>query len=384
MSRFTALLFTVLLALLGACGGGMGDETDPTPPSPTPPINLPLENQEADTWQNYAGAQDTVCASGAPYSHYAYKGSVNKLVIDFQGGGACWDAETCRQSSSNVGSNFTYLDTVNFYDVDGELPGIYDHAREDNPVQDWYHVYIPYCTGDIHIGNNTQTYTDDEGSFEIQHNGAVNAQSVLDWTFTNFEAPEQIFVTGCSAGGYGAAYWTQTIAEQYPNADIKQLGDCAAGVSDEAFASELATNWDTAATFPELTFDADVVDEAYTQALAAYPELEMAQYHSILDGVQIGFYARGTGQALSPEIGLEWSNIMRNSLNEIDATALNRFAYYISNLDENEDSSDGTDHCVIEKDDFYTLETNGVTFVDWLSDYLAGDEVENVSTTLTP
>ena len=326
-TTLTVLSFVLVLSalLLAACG-------DTTDPDNTP---LPLENQPDGEWQLYEGAEDTICANGTPYSYYAYKGSTNNVVIDFQGGGACWNSGTCSQGSSTAGDDAFYTDSVIFYDTTGNFPGIYDHDRDDNPIKDWYHVFIPYCTGDIHIGNAEQTYTAPNGTdFTIQHNGAVNARSVLDWTFENFEDPEQIFVTGCSAGGYGAAYWTETIAENYPDADIKQLGDCAAGASSPEFSDIAEASWNPSATFPDLVFDENAVNTAYTEALTNYPDLDMAQYHSIFDEIQIGFYAAGIGEPVSPEIGAQWSQIMQTSMATIDASVAGRYSYYISALDE--------------------------------------------------
>jgi hypothetical protein len=36
----------------------------------------------------------TGCGRGAPYSFFFRPGTVNKVVIDFEGGGGCWDALT--------------------------------------------------------------------------------------------------------------------------------------------------------------------------------------------------------------------------------------------------------------------------------------------------
>jgi len=36
-----------------------------------------------------------VCMNGSPYSFFARRGTVNKLVMYYQGGGACWEQLTC-------------------------------------------------------------------------------------------------------------------------------------------------------------------------------------------------------------------------------------------------------------------------------------------------
>ena len=40
------------------------------------------------------------------------------------------------------------------------------------------HVYVPYCTGDLHWGNATVRYQE---GVTIEHRGAVNAQAAVDW-----------------------------------------------------------------------------------------------------------------------------------------------------------------------------------------------------------
>ena len=103
-TTLTVLSFVLVLSalLLAACG-------DTTDPDNTP---LPLENQPDGEWQLYEGAEDTICANGTPYSYYAYKGSTNNVVIDFQGGGACWNSGTCSQGSSTAGDDAFYTDSV--------------------------------------------------------------------------------------------------------------------------------------------------------------------------------------------------------------------------------------------------------------------------------
>src|SRR5262249_37076815 len=38
---------------------------------------------------------DPKCVNGSPYKFFARRGTVNKLVMYYQGGGACWEQTTC-------------------------------------------------------------------------------------------------------------------------------------------------------------------------------------------------------------------------------------------------------------------------------------------------
>ncbi|MBK9371732.1 MAG: hypothetical protein IPN01_36495 [Deltaproteobacteria bacterium] len=111
-----------------------------------------------------------------------------------------------------------------------EFEGVYDLTDPQNPFVDWYHVIVPYCTGDIHWGDAVTTYGEGEDAVTIEHKGAVNTRAILDWVESQFSGPEQIVVTGCSAGAYGSAMWAPHIQRMYPNAQVNQIGDGGAGV----------------------------------------------------------------------------------------------------------------------------------------------------------
>lgn len=336
---------------------------------------------EPGIWNELSGGEGTVCADGSDYSYFAHVGDTEKLVIDFQGGGACWNAQSCSSPITEESTGF-YFPKVMPGDVTRATPqGIYDRDNDANPVGDWNHVYIPYCTGDLHIGNVAQDYSLEDGEIlEIEHKGSVNAQAALGWTFENFADPEAIFLTGCSAGAYGSAYWAATIEAQYPGTPIYQLGDCGAGVASDAFSTTIAESWNVAATFPDITFDANAVTNTYIDTLENSDTLKMAQYNTLFDGTQIFFYAFGLGQPISTEISTEWSSTMLDAMRAIGAD--DNFAAYVSLADDNDDLSDGTQHCIIGQENFYDVEVDGRTFRDWLDDYVNGREVGTVIATV--
>lgn len=369
------LLSAVLavFALLTACA------TPVTPPAPELPNVPALPNLEPGVWTAFAPAGETICSDGSPYSYYVYPGTVNKVVVDFEGGGACWNGATCAEGSG------AYQPSIP--DPDGRLEGvsgIYDKANPDNPVGDWYHVFVSYCTADVHLGDSVQTYDTADGE-RINHNGQNNVDAVLSWVEREFSAPEAVLVTGCSAGAYGAALYTPRIAEAYPDADVTQLGDCGAGVIPDSFAvgEDGLNRWNIGAVLPEgvdvtegvpATFLAD----AYVAIGQAHPEVTLAQYNSLLDDVQIIFYALQLGLDPSdPEaqqIAAEaWVTGLSASLQEIQAGLPGGFSSYTSLLDDNGTLEDGTAHCVINRPDFYTLTTSGASLADWLDALINGD-----------
>ena len=384
LRRYGLILLGVFTLFLVACSEEMTD---------TPRVPDLME----EVWTEFPGNTETECADGSDYSYFVHPGTENKLVIDFQGGGACWDDGTCSLPIDEPGSFGVYNSRV--FGEPAPL-GLYDKTNPDNPVGDWYHAYIPYCTADIHIGDSTQTYTNpnDGAEITVQHKGQANAQAVLDWVFEEFEAPETIFVTGCSAGGraYGSIAYTPQIREQYPNADVVQMGDCGAGVTPEVFfeGEDGVSRWNTESVLAELIpqldlsggLDATFLTNIYETVGESYPESIVSQYNSAFDGIQIYFYALQQGASFQPSeeelqrATQEWTAGLDTSLSAIDE-ATDNFYFYTSLLDDDDSLENGTTHCIIGRPEFYTYELNGVPFVSWVDDLVNGrtDELENVS-----
>jgi len=120
--------------------------------------------------------------------------------------------------------------------------GINDPAAPN--FKTWSHVYIPYCTGDLHWGDADIEY---QPGLLIRHRGAVNANSAVDWMAENFPKPKTVFVTGCSAGSYASVYWASKVGVTYattsPTTKVVQFGDSGSGIVTEKFLKEAFINW---------------------------------------------------------------------------------------------------------------------------------------------
>ena len=388
---FGPILLGTLVLFLAACAEEATRPTTPNQPTTPPSVPSPV----ASMWNKFPGNTETECADGSDYAYYVYPGTVNKLVIDFQGGGACWDDETCSLPIDEPATPGAYNSRV----FGEPAPrGIYDKTREDNPTKDWYHAFISYCTADIHIGNSTQTYTNTTSGeeFSVQHKGQVNAQAVLDWIYSEFRAPETILMTGCSAGAYGSISYLPQVRERYPDAAIYQLGDSGAGVTPEVFFSgeDGINHWNTQSVLAELIPELDLsgglnptfITNIYELAGAQNPGGIVSQYNSAADGIQILFYALQQGAAFLPsqqefqQAAQGWIPGLRASLGLIAADTDN-FYSYVSELEDNDNPDDGTAHCIINRPEFYSYELNGTSFASWFEDLINGrkDALKNVA-----
>lgn len=265
--------------------------------------------------------------------------------------------------------------------------GIFDFTNNENPFKEWNFVYIPYCTGDLHWGKQDTEYTKDSLKATIRHRGHVNFQLVLEWLKNHFKNPEPevIFVTGISAGSYGAIFNFPYIAEEFTNSELHLLGDAGNGVITDAFKQNIDDTWGSslpdAGNFKEFAsynIDDLTMADLYSTIANFYINSHFAQYTAAWDENQVFFYnvmvnIENPGEDYEnwyhkndPENlpWCEWHDIMINILDDtISALVNSNYAYYIA---------PGEVHTILMNNDVYTLTVNGVRFVDWLRSIVEG------------
>jgi hypothetical protein len=142
-----------------------------------------------------------------------------------QGGGACWDTMMCLVNHSSVHLDDTVDEPVVLAEA-ANLSGLFDHANEANPFKDYAYVYMPYCTGDLHIGTQTKLYEGGpNGDETVHHHGGTNVEEYLKRLVATFPDVERIMVSGISAGGYGATLNWWRFQAAFPNARVDVLDD---------------------------------------------------------------------------------------------------------------------------------------------------------------
>ncbi|MCM2258309.1 MAG: pectinacetylesterase family protein [Vicinamibacteria bacterium] len=321
-------------------------------------VAFPAGPAEAQ-WETIAPGGDTVCSDGSPWKFFVHRGDPGKLLVEFEGGGACWSGATCELDI------YTRRVTVDpeLARQQGLLVGIYDRDNPENPFRDWTHVYVPYCTGDLHWGSAATTHTGSRGEFVVQHKGAVNAATALAWTAENVPAPSQVFVAGCSAGGYGAIFWAPRIAAQWPAARLAHLSDSAAGVVAPGLFSTLLPAWNAAAAWPGFVTGLDLagldpaaisLPQMYDAILAYNPGAGFAQFNTTFDATQIFFYGISKNE-VSLADAATWSAQMQAHLARIELNP--NFSSYLAA---------GTEHCVINRAEFYTTTVGDRRLVDFV------------------
>jgi Pectinacetylesterase len=324
------LLAALLATLLLAAGGG---QSAPTAPS---------------DWQRIAPGGGTRCARGGAYAFWAKVADPRRLVVFFQGGGGCFDATTCAPGSAWFDDSVTSSDDPSF------AGGMLDLSDRRNPFAGWSWVFVPSCTGDVHVGDTVARY----GPTRVHQRGWRNARAALEWAFRRLPSVESVLVTGCSAGSVGSAFHVPAVLDRWPLARVTQVGDSLAFVFHRPVT---LTGWRAHRHFPpffRIGARSFTMVEYLTALARRYPKRVFARFNHAGDDVQEAFYGAvgGRGGGFEPRL-------------RAAETRLKRLPNYRSYL------ACGDEHCSFENEGFYSTRVDGVVLRDWVAGLAAGRDV---------
>jgi len=232
-------------------------------------------------WVDIEGSE---CIGGQQTGVYVRRGGGKNLGVYLYGGGACFNLETCAVAVTtdphpgNPGTN-----------------GIFD-SRSDNPLVGYNWMAVPYCTGDVHAGDIDHRFSGKERHFA----GARNLKLMMSYATQQFTDVEQIFITGESAGGFGAAASYATIRDFYPSARGVLMDDSGPILDDDALPACLQKKWrnawDLNKNMPSdcpCNTDSGNLVSIWDYAKARYPEDSFSLVSSQTDSVISTFFAYG-------------------------------------------------------------------------------------------
>jgi hypothetical protein len=238
------------------------------------------------TWLDVPGMGcDDGSATGVAVNPGPAPAGSGALFIYFMGGGACWDASTCFVLNTTVHGPFGKAQ----WEATGAaaLAGPLDRGRATNPFRDASYVFIPYCTGDLHAGNNVATY-DVLGPRTYAHVGRRNVEALLPRLRATWPAPTRVVVAGSSAGGYGATLNYELFRRAYPDAEVALIDDAGPLLEGDGIpADERAAwyaNWHLGDVVdPQCPDCRSDLSRLYPALVAKYPRDRMALLTSLQD-----------------------------------------------------------------------------------------------------
>jgi hypothetical protein len=302
-------------------------------------------------WERIVPGGDCQCSDGSEFSFWVRQSNPDKVLFYLQDGGVCFSAATCAPDSG------LYNTTI------GEGPigagGIFDLTNERNPFADYSIVYVPYCTGDAHLGNITTEYA---SGLTVHHKGYVNGSAALDYVATIAPSSSDVVVLGESAGSIAAPLYAGLVSDRFPDARITVLADGSGSYPDEPRINEIIAAWGFSTIIPPWDASASSTPEQWSlpglfiQSGRHEPEIVFARHDYAYDEQQQRWHAIAgipTNDLLS---------LIDANETQIEAAGVNLVSY-IAPGDEHTTLSDGT---------FYTEEVNGQPLVDWVTRLVEG------------
>jgi len=321
----------------------------------------PFPNDSSSGWQ-WVDVEGTECMNGKQtgvYVRYSQKGNKG-LGVYLYGGGACWNAATCDGMS-----------TKNPHPGSMGSGGIFK-STTDNPLDDYNWITVPYCTGDIHLGENEEKI----GGADRRFSGANNIKLMMERAVATFTDIETIFVTGESAGGFGSLAAYPLVRDTFPDARGVLMDDSGQVFGDDYLPVCLATEWrqtwglnkNLPADCP-CNNDAGNLGSAWEYFRQRYPTDSLSLISSINDAVISTFFGFGEDDCKAV-LPVGYSD-MHNGLKDL--------AY---NHSVNVYMIPGAGHTHTSHKEFYSRSVQGIYLNQWIAQLL--DPTQDDPATVEP
>ncbi len=354
-----------------ATDGGALDAGSPDSGTvPTGPITAP---DETWTWVDFPEAK---CINGSPTGiGVNIKPGSTKLMIFLMGGNACFN-----QASCFVTANLNGYGEAEFNQELSMVQGtfILDRSQAANIFNDYSFVYVPYCTGDVHAGSQPNGSV--AGS-SYSFTGYDNITAYLDRLVPTFPNVTEVVLSGVSAGGFGAMLNFQHVQSAFGD-DVRvtlvddsgppmggaYIAPCLQAHFRDTWGYDTGLLADCAECLA--TPDRSFIEPFFDQLMTLYADRNFAVISSDGDEVIRGFW--GFGQ-----------NSCRN-INDIFPPAYPP-ATYRAGLEDFRDNiamglpnvglymKTGSTRHVWLNSDPRTIDQDGVTLSDWLSQAISDD-----------
>lgn len=369
-TAFVTLALAVAVAgtTLAACGGEAASERDATTATTatvatatgaaggeaTPAAGTP--------WERIDAPADCMCSDGSPFAYYLREADPTRVLFFLEGGGACFDAESCAPASGSY--------TVRLSPESGAMAaagtgqGLLDVTDERNPLRDFSIVYVPYCTGDVHLGDAT---TDYGGGVVVQHKGARNVRAAIATTLDRFPDIAELVVAGVSAGSIPSPLAAGLLADGAPDARVTVVADGSGGYPNEpALVSYVGGRWGAFGNVPDWPETAGLTPEQwnfaqlYISSGRRHPDIVFTRHDYAFDRTQID-YAAMAGYDAS-----ELDRAMGATEQLIESSGVDVLTFL----------QPGDDHTLLGRPRFYDDELDGARYVDWLTAVIRREDLD--------
>lgn len=308
-----------------------------------------------------------ISATGKPYHGCLRLGSENKLMICFSGGGVSVNEYTAArpQVVGGTGQMFYANDAI-FGNLVLKL-GTCGRSRK-NPFRDWTVLFVPYASGDFHCGTGDFPYTDlAEKPAVLHHHGYTNYRLLLDKIKELIPKPDQILVTGFSAGAFATALLTDDVAAAFPACqDVTACVDSALIHYDwQQVAREV---WQTPAEIAARLKGTDLVSDSLEALHVKRPGVKIMFCCSKRDSAlsQLQRYFDDNLWVFDKMAGDVFQARLRDMMARLQISIPDLSIFIFDTPDKTHQDAGLTAHCIIASGAAFSTAVDGVTCSHWL------------------
>jgi Pectinacetylesterase len=345
--------------VVAACGGSSDRARATAKSAATTP---PGERK----WTKVSPGGDCMCADGSEFAFFERRADPTKVVLFLDGGGVCYDAETCAFTGLGTGGEASYD-----WSIYGEDPsqegGIFNFARAGNPFRDYSFIYVPSCTGDSHLGDRTYKYSP---TLTVEHKGFVNGSAALRHLAEHYPRAAQVVVVGKTAGSIAAPVYGDLVADRLPDAQVTVFGAQSGEIPDspDLSARLLGQLWGAHDAMPDWEVNQGLTARDWSpprfwvQAGLHDPDLVLARFDYAYDS---------EAEDGAESLGLDPTKFL--AVIDANEAAIEQAGVVLHSY-----TAPGHHHGILEWPAFYKVEVNGEKLVDWVRSLIAGKPVDDV------
>lgn len=334
------------------------------------------------TW-TFIPVAGSVCMDGSATGIGVNKNSASKdVVIYMQGGNACFNTGSCAVTAHKHGFVQADFDAEKTSAID---PSPFFQRSATNPLKDYNFVYIPYCTGDLHFGDNDTMVGGQMRTFHGYNNVEIYLQRILA-TWPN---AEHVVLAGESAGGFGAALNYAHVSEKFPNLKVTLIDDSGppfeAPAAPACLQKRFYDTWGYAKTLPKTCSGCNPADGAFLRPYAdyitsTYTSSRLGLISSTEDKTISQFLGYGDNDCSGiddvlpgPFTGAQYTAGLDDIRDVVLAGKSNFHVFYIDGVN-NIDATviDKTQHVWLNDDPTKVI-SHDTRLSDWLGQLLSGD-----------